>query len=231
MFTTLPESRRIPSRRAGGTAASFIAHYGLVLALACASADVATSREPPRQEAVTFQQQVPPAPEPGPSPELLDVPSPERLLSEFIAPLTIPAVIPAIDLDRTVRVWSDFAPPRSRFAEPGDAVPRQPGVQPGGVYREYEVERAAAVVATVPAEYPGVLRRAGVEGEVLVSFVVDTLGRADMSTFTVLRTTHDLFARAVREAVSRERFSPAEVGATRVRQLVQQPFAFTIVPR
>lgn len=78
-------------------------------------------------------------------------------------------------------------------------------------------------------QYPDILRQAGVEGEALVSFVVDTTGRADVSSFKVIRATHDLFATAVKNALPRMRFIPAEVGDKKVRQLVQQPFSFAIV--
>ena len=37
------------------------------------------------------------------------------------------------------------------------------------------------------------LRSANVEGEVLAQFVVDTTGRAEMGTFKVLKSSHDLF--------------------------------------
>jgi protein TonB len=77
-------------------------------------------------------------------------------------------------------------------------------------------------------QYPDILRQAGVEGEALVSFVVDTTGRADVASFKVIRATHELFATAVKNALPRMRFIPAEVGDRKVRQLVQQPFSFAI---
>jgi len=61
------------------------------------------------------------------------------------------------------------------------------------------------------------------------TFVVDTTGRADVASFKVIRTTHELFATAVKNALPRMRFIPAEVGDRKVRQLVQQPFSFAIV--
>ena len=64
---------------------------------------------------------------------------------------------------------------------------------------------------------------------VLATFVVDTTGRADPSSFKVLRATHQLFEKAVRDALPRMRFIPAEVGGKKVKQLVQQPFSFAIV--
>ena len=72
------------------------------------------------------------------------------------------------------------------------------------------------------------LQSAGVEGDVRAQFVVDTLGRVEQGSFKALDTTHDLFAAAVREALGRARFKPAEAGGHRVRQLVEQTFTFRI---
>ena len=97
-------------------------------------------------------------------------------------------------------------------------------------YLYFQVEQPATPVpgSATPA-YPDILRQAGVEGEALVTFVVDTSGRVDISTFKVVRSTHDQFAAAVRIALPRLRFIPATVGDRKVRQLVQQPFSFAIV--
>ena len=76
--------------------------------------------------------------------------------------------------------------------------------------------------------YPDILRSAGVEGEVLAQFVVDTTGRAEAGSFKVLKSSHDLFVTAVKNALPGMRFIPAEVGGRKVRQLVQQPFTFAI---
>jgi protein TonB len=76
--------------------------------------------------------------------------------------------------------------------------------------------------------YPEMLRSAQVEGTVLASFVVDTTGRAEMSTFKVLRSDHELFTNAVKNALPRIRYLPAEVGGRKVKQLVQQPFVFNL---
>jgi protein TonB len=97
-------------------------------------------------------------------------------------------------------------------------------------YFDFQVEKPAAQAPnSATPVYPDILRQAGVEGEALVSFVVDTSGRVDLATFKVVRATHDLFASAVRNALPRMRFIPATVGDRRVRQLVQQPFSFAIV--
>jgi protein TonB len=72
------------------------------------------------------------------------------------------------------------------------------------------------------------LRSANVEGEVLAQFVVDTTGRADMSTFKILKSSHDLFTNSVRNVLPNMRFYAAEIGGRKVKQLVQMPFQFTL---
>ncbi|CAN5893326.1 hypothetical protein BH11GEM1_BH11GEM1_05220 [soil metagenome] len=99
----------------------------------------------------------------------------------------------------------------------------------GGVYFEFQVEKSVRQVpGTAGVEYPDMLRPAKVEGEVLAQFVVDTSGVYEHDTFKVLKSTHELFTQAVRDALPLMRFTPAEVGGAKVRQLVQQPFIFAL---
>ncbi|HVX40977.1 MAG TPA: energy transducer TonB [Gemmatimonadaceae bacterium] len=84
------------------------------------------------------------------------------------------------------------------------------------------------LLATATPRYPESLRDAGVDGEVLVQFTVDTSGRVDASTIRVLRSTHGLFTRAVLDALRRFRFAPAVVGGRRVPALAEMPFEFRI---
>jgi TonB family protein len=107
-----------------------------------------------------------------------------------------------------------------------NAVPvRRPGPPPA--YFEFQVDRPAHPLSGQPAPtYPDELRAAGMPGRVLAQFLVDTAGRADSTTFRVLRTSHALFSAAVRRAVLATRFAPAELNGRRVPQLVQQMFDF-----
>jgi protein TonB len=94
---------------------------------------------------------------------------------------------------------------------------------------ENQVEKAViAVPGTATPRYPSMLQSAGLEGDVRAQFVVDTLGRVEQGSIRTLESTHDLFAAAVREALGRARFEPAEAGGHRVRQLVEQTFTFRI---
>ena len=62
----------------------------------------------------------------------------------------------------------------------------------------------------------------------MVEFIVDELGRPVHGSIRVVQSDNDLFADAVKVALGRLRFTPAEVGGKKVSQLVQMPFVFTL---
>jgi TonB family protein len=96
-----------------------------------------------------------------------------------------------------------------------------------GVYEE--IVKPVVLSGSRTPRYPDLLREAGVEGNVLVSFDVDEAGQPDVATIKVIRSTHELFARAVREAIPHMRFAPAELDGRKMRLTVQEPFTFTLV--
>jgi TonB family protein len=93
-----------------------------------------------------------------------------------------------------------------------------------------DVDSAARVVESAVPAYPRDLLARNIEGRTVVQFVVDTLGRVETVSFAVLETTHAEFAQAVRAVLPEMRFTPAIVSSHKVRQLVQQPFLFKILP-
>ena len=106
-----------------------------------------------------------------------------------------------------------------------DASPAQ--TNPGQQYFEFQVEKQATPLpGNAQPAYPEMLKAAGVQGEVLAQFVVDTTGRPEMSTFKVLKSSHDLFTISVKNALVSMRFHPAEIAGRKVRQIVQMPFVF-----
>jgi TonB family protein len=119
--------------------------------------------------------------------------------------------------------------PRNKPAVARGSLAKPETKLPPGVYFEYQVEKA---VSPVPGNrgprYPDILRTANVEGSVLAQFIVDENGMADSTSFTVLRSTHDLFTNAVLSTITSFRFNPAELGGRRVKQLVQMPFQFSL---
>jgi protein TonB len=97
-------------------------------------------------------------------------------------------------------------------------------------YMEAVVEERPEVVAgtCIQPRYPEILRQAGIEGRVLMEFVIDTLGRAERGSLRVINTQHDLFNGPARDAVLSCRFRPGRIQGRAVRVRVQQPVNFQI---
>ena len=229
MFSNLVESKPKSNHKPGGPALSFVAHYGLVLFMIYTSAEAATASEGPKQEKVAFvEPERPVVKKEPPPPDLLSAPLPPKTAPILVAPIDVPTTLPEIDLRHRITDPDDFARPAPSRAEPG-ATARAPATD-REFYLDHQLEKPVMQAPNSYAPvYPDILRQAGVEGQALVSFVVDTTGRVDVTSFKVVRATHDLFVKAVRDALPRMQFIPAELGDRKVRQLVQQPFSFAIV--
>jgi TonB family protein len=93
-------------------------------------------------------------------------------------------------------------------------------------YLDFQVERAVRARQTSQPVYPERLRAAKIDGEVLVQFVVDEKGVAQMQTVKILKSTDPLFTEAVRKSVAASSFHPAELDGKKVKQVVQLPFRF-----
>lgn len=96
---------------------------------------------------------------------------------------------------------------------------------PARPYFEFQVERPAAFIAdTTVSPRPVTVRspRDAPRGT-LVSFVVDTLGRPDSTTYRVIRDVEPGLAEEGRAVVGKWRYHPARVSGCVVPQLVQTP--------
>ena len=76
--------------------------------------------------------------------------------------------------------------------------------------------------------HPDIPRQAGIEGRVLVAFVVDTAGAVDTTTVRVLSSSHRLFEGRALTAISACRFSPGRVAGRAVRVRMRQAVNFTL---
>ena len=122
--------------------------------------------------------------------------------------------------------------------------PRRPAMSERAVRAEYERAKGMTVYGVDEVDFPAAslegkslrpdfpdsLLRAGSTGEVIVEFVIDTLGIPVPGTSAILASTHPALSAAVLAAVPAVRYSPALKGGTRVRQLVQVPIMFRIAP-
>ena len=133
------------------------------------------------------------------------------------------------DLDRcgVIAIWSRPARPHARAvaeAAPRDSTP----ARPGEVYTRDQVETSARLEnGSLAPSYPDSLYRAGVGGQVVVEFIVDTTGAVEAGSVDVLQSSNPLFTIAARAALALGRFEPARLHGRPVRQFVQLPFNFT----
>ena len=113
-----------------------------------------------------------------------------------------------------------------RVAPPVGAV--KPGDCPEALRRalakpDLEVDRLASPRASVPSAVSGkamptAVRRAKYN-EVRITVLVDTLGKADMRTFKVVKTTHPWLASSFKTAVAKWTFDPAQLAGCKVPRL------------
>ena len=79
-----------------------------------------------------------------------------------------------------------------------------------------------------PPRYPEMLRQAGVEGIVLLEFVIDTSGRVPEESVKILQSTNRAFEAPARNVIVRSLYRAGRVRGVPVRVLVQQQIGFTI---
>jgi len=219
---------------AGGTMFSLVMHGALIATAVVVTANAGIADDKTKQEKIQFveMKKEPPkpkeAPPPPPPKEVMKAPPPKGF-QVLRAPVEIPIKLPDIDLNKAVTNEEDFS---GKGVKGGIAkgveggTPQKISDQP---YFEFQVEKPVQQIpGTGTPRYPDALRSSGVEGEVQAQFVVNEDGKADVSTFKVLKATNDLFGAAVRSALPQMRFYAAEVGGHKVKQLVQQSFQFKL---
>jgi periplasmic protein TonB len=238
MFNNLIESRPRKQKTIGGTVFSVVFHTAVIGAAVYGTLEAKEQLEKPKAEKVEFvkmekkNEPPPPKEEPKPPPPPKDVvaaPPPPKGFQVLTAPVKIPDVLPEIDLSKKVTNEDDFTGKGVAGGIAKGVVGGTAPVNTDQAYFEFQVEKQVAPASGNPGpRYPDMLRSANVEGEVLAQFVVDTTGRADMGTFKILKSSHDLFTNSVRSVLPNMRFYAAEIGGRKVKQLVQMPFQFTL---
>jgi periplasmic protein TonB len=230
MLDKLLESRAHRGRSATGVAASVCAHTALIAAAVYATAQARsapTTNEVARQVYYVPSKELLTQPSSPARPATTPMPSHERPILRFFDVPTIDVTVPSLDMSNATTTPSDFGgsgigPDPSDHSPGGGALAGQP-LRADQVERQVEMRQGNAAPI-----YPPMLREAGVEGKVIATFVVNEQGWAEDSTVSFSSSDNPLFEEAVRLALKRMRFTPAEVGGRKVRQLVQMPFMFTL---
>ncbi len=158
-------------------------------------------------------------------PPELEIELPPEGFLTLSAPINIPTEIPPIDLTQT------FDP--RNFS----GVGVEGGVFSGVVGAEVDLsqtflesvvdERPERLSGPVP-RYPEMLRQAGVEGVVMLEFVIDTSGRVEEENVKILQSTNRAFEAPARNVIVRSLYRPGRVRGIAVRVLVQQQIGFSI---
>jgi protein TonB len=214
--------------------------------------------EKPKQEDVKFvevkkEEPKPPEPKPEPpkpkpppprrvqrpqpvvAPPRVQAPAPPKGFQVLQAPVTIPVKLPDVDASRAITNESDFTGKgvaggtgSGREGGTGSGSGTGPPVDLNQTFRDFEVETEAAALGGATPEYPSSLREQGVEGQVVLEFVVNENGRVDMGSVKVIESSNALFTAAVRAAMPGMRFRAAKIGGRAVKQYVRQPFRFKL---
>ena len=231
MLGTLLESRRRDTRNQTGAAASAAIHLTLIVLAAFATASGAAP-DPEREIPVKIRWVDPQSPSAAPVTKTTSAPGnphPSTSSSSRIPSisLTIPTNIPDISIPLGVVRNDDFPISTASPASSGNAVVTGNGTEKPA-YDAYEVDKTVAALSGVAPAYPAAMRSAGIEGEVKAQFIVNENGRADVSSLRIVSSTSDQFSEAVRQALPRMRFKPAELRGHPVAQMVQQLFSFRL---
>ena len=233
MFENLIETKPKKPKTAKTMALSVFIHVVLISGAVWGTLQAKEAIEKPKAEKVEFvemKKDEPPPPEdkPPPPPEIVAAPPPPKGFQVLTAPIKIPDVLPEIDLSKKMTDEADFT---GKGVQGGIGKGVVGGTGPVGdqTYFEFQVEKQVSQIpGSMNLRYPDMLRSANVEGEVLAQFVVDTSGRVERGSIKILKTSHELFTSAVQSALPSARYYPAEIGGRKVKQLVQQPFNFTL---
>ena len=235
MFNNLLESKPKKQRTTAGLIFSGVLHAVLGTAAVYGTLQAKNTIEKAHAEKVEFvdvkkKEPPPPKEEPKPIPkEVVVAPPPPKGFQVLTAPIKVPDVLPDIDLSKKVTDEADFSGKGVQGGVAKGVVGGTGPVNTDQPYFEFQVEKQVQQIpGTGNLRYPDMLRSANVEGEVLAQFVVDADGRYEAGTFKVLKSTHELFTQAVKNALPNMRFYPAEVGGKKVKQLVQQPCTFSL---
>jgi TonB family protein len=136
-----------------------------------------------------------------------------------------PAPLPPVDINRIIGTTLT-TPMTSAGSTPG---PVDASLLPGdGVYVPSLVQESPELLSAPTPAYPPLLRAASIQGQVIVTAVVDTLGLAENGSVRIVRSDNSGFDAAALATVRAARFRPGRVYGRAVRVLVQVPVVFRL---
>ena len=223
MFDKLIESKRKTTRgrSAGVGAVSLVVHTIVIAAAVYATLNAGQTDNTVKVDtAMVFVDQPKQEKPPEQQPVQLDVPL--KGFQTVVAPDVIPTNIPPVNLQE------HFDP--KDYSGTGVEGGLATGMVPTGneVFMEAIVEEKPDRLTSPPLQYPELLRQAGITGRVMVSAIIDTLGRAEPASIKILQSPNPGFDQSAKTLVLKSLFRPARVHGRAVRVLIQLPIDFRI---
>ena len=223
MFDNLIESKRRKNRgrSAGVGVVSLFIHTVVIAGAVYATLNAGqTDNSVKVDTAMVFVDQPKQEKPPEQQPVQLDVPL--KGFQTVVAPDVIPTNIPPVNLQE------HFDP--KDYSGTGVEGGLATGLVPTGneVFMEAIVEEKPAVLSGPVAQYPELLRQAGIQGRVMVQAIIDTLGRAEPNSIKVLQSPNPGFDQSAKTYVMKTLFRPARVHGRAVRVLIQIPIDYRL---
>ena len=245
-FISLPPRGTLTSRFSG-VSLSVVLHTTLIAGAVAAtmpplpeSLVSAGAVARPRLELVRFIRSLPSGPtrkadESGSRREPSELVPALMLIAPTVTPIMTPeiseSVVPNLDLEAEMSDWltRQLEGRTSGMSTVAEAVRRMYSAPVDGAYQEDVVEKTVWPRPNNPRPaYPFSLLSAGIEAHVLTRFIVDSTGKVSEKSMVFPDGAHRMFVDAIRRALLRSRYFPAELAGRRVSQHVIQEFVFRI---
>lgn len=221
--------RTLPSRRLLACVAISVAAHASVFFLGGKPPVFAPLEAAGEVPTIALDFPMPPPEEPEPL-ENTDAPAPAELVEMLAPPTQNDTPVAVIDspfvqrLQPTVQISPSA---RTQLV----AIPSGPPARPNGngfgkIFSLSALDKIPQIKFKVPTQYPHEMRRSGMSGEVVVSFVVDRQG--EVRAATIVSSTHFAFEAPALQAVTRWKFSPGIKNGVPVDTQVIQPLAFNL---
>lgn len=236
MFENLIESNRKPQNSLGQTVVSATVHLLLLFGAVKATQGAAeVVRDIVADTSMVFLKPPEPPPPPQEIPENVVVSAnpPPQGFQIITPPDNIPTEIPPVNLNERFDP-RDFT---GKGVEGGIASGIVGGTGPvptieGEVFLAAEVDETPQVNAghTCQGKYPPIMQSAGIPGKVVLQFIVNVDGHADVENIKVISSTHKAFEEPAKSGILSPgcTFRPGKSRGQPVRVLVQQAVSFKV---
>lgn len=163
-------------------------------------------------------------------PEIVESDEPAGDVVDFAPPML--ADVPSVNM-QSAFVQQIQPPPPPGLQRPSGVITIPQGRPAGGIGKGMKdlfdlanLDQAPTARFQAQPVYPFEMRRAGITGEVLVGFIVDSNG--DVREAYAIRSTQREFEAAAVQAVSKWKFRPGKKGGRSVNTKMQVPIVFSI---